>query len=59
MIEQADEIFSAEPENIADLLSRPAGTHGSIEAYAAWAGAGPDVVAALRDVLLEGRPDAA
>ncbi len=58
VIEQADELFSAEPETIADLLSHLRATHGSIEAYAAWAGAGPDVVAALRDVLLEGRPDA-
>jgi len=52
MIEQADEMFSAAPENIIDLLAELRGQYGSIEAYAAAAGAGPDVVAGLRQHLL-------
>lgn len=52
-IEGADELFSAEPGNIAHLLAALRAEHGSIEAYAAGAGAGPEVVAGLRTALLE------
>lgn len=53
VIEAADELFSASPGNISDLLADLRDQYGSVEAYAARAGAGPDVVAGLRDALLE------
>lgn len=53
LIEQATELFSAAPENIARLLATLRAEHGSVEAYAAEAGAGPEVVAGLRRALLE------
>lgn len=53
VIERADEIFSAAPGNIADLLEGLRAQYGSVEAYAAAAGAGPEVVAGLREALLE------
>lgn len=53
VIERAEELFSASPANIAGLLATLRQEHGSIERYAEAAGAGPSVVAALRDVLLE------
>ncbi|HLN17815.1 MAG TPA: tyrosine-protein phosphatase [Acidimicrobiales bacterium] len=53
MIEQADEMFSLAPANIEQLLAVLRDRHGSIEAYAAAAGAGPDVVAGLRRHLLD------
>lgn len=52
MIEQADEMFSAAPDNIVQLLAVLRAEFGSFEAYAEDAGAGPDVVAALRQHLL-------
>jgi len=52
VIDSAHELFSAAPSNISDLLADLRGQYGSIEEYAASAGAGPDVVTALRDVLL-------
>jgi protein tyrosine/serine phosphatase len=53
VIEKANELFSAAPSNISDLLAALRNQYGSIEAYAAAAGAGPTVVAGLRDALLE------
>lgn len=53
VIAQADALFAAEPETMAGLLATLRAEHGSIEAYAAAAGAGPEVVAGLRDALLE------
>jgi hypothetical protein len=53
VIEGATEVFSAAPTNISGLLDGLRGAYGSVEAYAAAAGAGPGVVAALRDTLLE------
>jgi protein-tyrosine phosphatase len=47
------EAFSTAPANMEWLLTRLREEHGSIEAYAAAAGAGADVVARLRDGLLE------
>jgi protein-tyrosine phosphatase len=52
VIAEADEIFSAAPANIEALLTDLRASFGSIEAYAAAAGAGPDVVAGLRQHLL-------
>lgn len=52
-IEGATEVFSAAPTNISRLLEDLRADYGSIEAYAAAAGAGPAVVTALRDTLLE------
>jgi protein-tyrosine phosphatase len=53
VIERAEELFSASPGNISDLLAALREQYGSVEAYAEAAGAGPQVVAALRDTLLE------
>lgn len=53
VIERADELFSAAPDNIANLLASLREQYGSVEAYAASAGAGPGVVSRLRDALLE------
>lgn len=52
VIERADGVFSAAPANITNLLEVLRTRYGSITAYARAAGAGPDVVAALRSVLL-------
>lgn len=53
VIERANELFSATPGNIANLLASLRQQYGTVEAYAASAGAGPDVVSGLRDALLE------
>jgi protein-tyrosine phosphatase len=53
IIERADELFSAAPDNIRTLLDTLRRDHGSIEGYAAAAGAGPAVVDGLRQALLE------
>ena len=53
IIEAANELFSATPSNISELLTALRDQYGSIEAYAAASGAGPAVVAGLRDTLLE------
>jgi len=52
-IENADEIFSADPSNMVRLLEWIDEEHGSVEAYAAFTGAGDDVVVALRERLIE------
>ena len=52
VIELADELFSAAPENITALLADLRDAYGTLEAYAAAAGAGPDVVEGLRRHLL-------
>lgn len=51
----ADVMLAAEPASITALLEGLRAEHGSIEAYAASHGAGPDVVAALQRSLLEDR----
>jgi protein tyrosine/serine phosphatase len=51
-IEQATELFSAEPSNISSLLTDLRRRHGSIDGYARSAGVGDGELAALRDVLL-------
>jgi protein-tyrosine phosphatase len=56
IIEQADELFSAEPTNIAQLLTALRHQHGSVEEYARGAGAGENVVQSLREQLLEPLP---
>ncbi len=56
VIEGADEMFSADPTNMEQLLATLRRRHGSIEAYAASAGAGEAVVVALRERLLEPAP---
>jgi len=53
VIESADELFSAAPENITRLLDTIRRTHGSVGGFAASVGVGDEVVAALRDQLLE------
>lgn len=53
VIEQAGELFSASPDTIASLLAALRAEHGSVEAYAAAAGTGPEAVARLRAALLE------
>jgi protein-tyrosine phosphatase len=53
IIEGADELFSASPSNISDLLAALRDQYGSIEGYAEAAGAGPAVVSGLREALLE------
>lgn len=53
IIEEADVLFSADPATITHLLGVLRAEHGSIEGYAAAAGAGPEVVAGLRTALLE------
>jgi protein tyrosine/serine phosphatase len=53
VIEGATEVFSAAPTNISALLHGLRTDYGSIEEYAEAAGAGPAVVAGLRDTLLE------
>lgn len=49
----ADEMFSAEPSNMERLLTELRERYGSVEAYAATAGAGPEIVEALRRQLIE------
>jgi protein-tyrosine phosphatase len=53
VIEQADELFSARPATIANLLTSLREQYGSVEAYALAAGARPDITSSLRDALLE------
>jgi protein-tyrosine phosphatase len=53
LIEKADAMFSAAPDNIAQLLASLRAEYGTVEAYAAGAGAGPEVVEGLRRHLLE------
>jgi protein tyrosine/serine phosphatase len=53
VIEGADEMFSADPANIATLLRTLADDYGSVPDYGRAIGIGPDVVADLRDTLLE------
>jgi protein tyrosine/serine phosphatase len=52
VINAADAMFSAAPENMASLLAALRSEYGTIEAYAESAGAGPDVVKGLREHLL-------
>jgi protein-tyrosine phosphatase len=52
-IDRADEVFSAEPANIAGLLQTLTEEYGSIADYGAAIGVGPDVVAELRETLLD------
>lgn len=53
VIEGADELFSAAPTNISRFLDWVDDEFGSTEAFAASAGAGPEVVSALRTQLIE------
>ena len=53
VINAADAMFSAAPENITALLAALRAEYGTIEAYAEAAGAGPDVVKGLREHLLD------
>jgi protein-tyrosine phosphatase len=53
VIDRADEVFSAAPANIAGLLDSLNDEYGSIGEYGAAIGAGPDVVAGLRETLLD------
>lgn len=52
VIEEANEVFSAAPANISGLLDTLRLEYGSIDAYAAAAGAGPEVVAGLKETML-------
>ena len=53
VIENIDEVFSAEPTQMEALLDHLRAEHGSIVAYLRRLGAGDDLIAALRAVLLE------
>ena len=53
VIEEANEVFSAAPENIRQVLESLHGRYGDLGAYAEANGAGPEVVAALRRQLLD------
>ncbi len=53
VIEGADEMFSADPANIASLLAALDEDYGSVTDYAAAIGVGPDVVGGLREALLD------
>ena len=51
-IEQADEVFSAAPSNIAGMSDALRQEYGSFEDYVAAAGAGPEVVTGLKETML-------
>ncbi len=53
VINRADELFSAAPSNISNLLADLDAHYGSMAAYGESIGVGPDTVAELRDILLE------
>ena len=53
VIDRADEVFSAEPANIAGLLQTLTDEYGSVGEYGEAIGVGPDVVAGLRETLLD------
>lgn len=55
-IEGADEMFAAHPEYMAGMLLDLRAEFGSVAAYAAAAGAGPDVVDRLRAAFLHPAP---
>jgi protein-tyrosine phosphatase len=55
-IEAADELFSADPGNLVGLLAMIGEEYGTVEDYAAAAGAGAGVVVALQDALLVDAP---
>ena len=57
VIENIDEVFSAEPAQMEALLDHLRERYGSFQSYVEALGAGPDLVPALRSALLE--PDAA
>jgi protein-tyrosine phosphatase len=52
-IENISEVFSAEPAQMEALLDHLRATYGSVDAYVAGLGAGPELVASLRAALLE------
>jgi protein-tyrosine phosphatase len=52
-LENIDEVFSANPAQMEALLDHLREHYGSVEQYVAGLGAGPDLVQALRDSLLE------
>jgi hypothetical protein len=56
VIENINEVFSAEPAQMEALLDHLRERHGSIESYVEALGAAPELVHALRGALLE--PDA-
>ncbi len=56
MIEGIDEVFSADPANMVGLLAYLRERYGSVEAYATHIGVGSELLARLRDALLEPLP---
>ncbi len=52
-LENIDEVFSAEPAQMEQLLDHVQATYGSVEAYVSGLGAGPELVECLRAALLE------
>jgi len=52
-IENISGVFSAEPAQMEALLDHLRATFGSVDAYVAGLGAGPELIAALRAALLE------
>ena len=53
LLNSLDEVFSAHPTKMQNLLAYLRQHYGSVEEYASGIGAGPEVVAALRASLLE------
>ncbi len=52
-IENIDEVFSADPAQMEQLLDHLREQYGSVAAYVDGLGAGPDLVEGLRAALLE------
>jgi protein-tyrosine phosphatase len=53
LLNNLDQVFSAHPTKMQNLLAYLRRHYGSVEEYASGIGAGPEVVAALRTTLLE------
>jgi hypothetical protein len=53
LLNSLDEVFSAHPTKMQNLLAYLRQHYGSVDEYASGIGAGPEVVAALRASLLE------
>jgi hypothetical protein len=52
-LESIDEVFSADPAQMKQLLDHVQAQYGSVDAYVQGLGAGPDLVDRLRAGLLE------
>jgi protein-tyrosine phosphatase len=59
VIENIDEVFSAEPTQMEALLDHLRDEYGSVSAYLQGLGAGDELISSLREALLEGAPSGA